>query len=92
MRSAQQTKALIRNVARERGVSAQLVLQNYMLERFLERVSVSRFRGDFIIKGGFVSFLAFTPEYNRNIGTSDICHLRVPEAGDAMLSELLQST
>lgn len=35
-------------------ISAQLVLQNYMLERFLERVSVSKYRNHFIIKGGFL--------------------------------------
>ena len=35
-------------------ISAQLVLQNYMLERFLERVSVSEYRNNFIIKGGFL--------------------------------------
>lgn len=35
-------------------ISAQLVLQNYMLERFLERVSVSEYRNNFIIKGGLL--------------------------------------
>ena len=41
-------------MAKEKRVSAQLVLQNYMLERFLERVSLSQYRGNFIIKGGFL--------------------------------------
>ena len=31
-----------------------LVLQNYMLERFLERVSLSRYHDNYIIKGGFL--------------------------------------
>ena len=31
-----------------------MVLQNYMLERFLERVSLSPYRNNFIIKGGFL--------------------------------------
>lgn len=43
MKNAMQLKAIIKNVAKEKKLSAQLVLQNYMLERFLERVSLSRY-------------------------------------------------
>ncbi len=53
MKNAMQLKAIIKNIAKEKHISAQLVLQNYMLERFLERVSLSRFRDNYIIKGGF---------------------------------------
>ena len=54
MKNAMQLKAIVRNIAREKKVSAILVLQNYMLERFLERVSLSPYRNNFIIKGGFL--------------------------------------
>lgn len=54
MKNAMQLKAIIKNIAKEKHISAQLVLQNYMLERFLERVSLSRFRDNYIIKGGFL--------------------------------------
>ncbi|MBQ1288692.1 MAG: nucleotidyl transferase AbiEii/AbiGii toxin family protein [Erysipelotrichaceae bacterium] len=54
MRNAMQLKAIIRNIAKEKRISAQLVLQNYMLERFLERVSLSSYRDNYIIKGGFL--------------------------------------
>jgi hypothetical protein len=47
-------KAIVKNMAKEKKISAQLVLQNYMLERFLERVSLSSYRENFIIKGGFL--------------------------------------
>ena len=47
-------KAIVRNISKEKKISAQLVLQNYMLERFLERVSLSAYRDHFIIKGGFL--------------------------------------
>lgn len=49
-----QLKAIVKNMAKEKRISAQLVLQNYMLERFLERVSLSSYRENFIIKGGFL--------------------------------------
>lgn len=49
-----QLKAIIKNIAKEKNISAQLVLQNFMLERFLERVSVSKYQDSFILKGGFL--------------------------------------
>ena len=52
MKNAMQLKAIVRNISKEKKISAQLVLQNYMLERFLERVSLSAYRDHFIIKGG----------------------------------------
>lgn len=54
MKSAMQLKAIIKNIAKNKNISAALVLQNYMLERFLERVSLSRYHDNYIIKGGFL--------------------------------------
>ena len=54
MKNAMQLKAVVKNMASVKKVSAQLVLQNYMLERFLERASLSPYRENFIIKGGFL--------------------------------------
>lgn len=49
-----QLKAIIKNIALEKSISVQLVMQNFMLERFLERVSVSKYQDFFILKGGFL--------------------------------------
>ena len=49
-----QFKAFIKKIAAEKKISAQLVLQNYMLERLLERISLSKFTNNFILKGGFL--------------------------------------
>ena len=54
MKNAMQLKAWIKNMAKEKNIAAQLVLQNYMLERFLERVSLSDYKNMYIIKGGFL--------------------------------------
>lgn len=54
MKNAMQLKAIIKNIAKKKNISAALVLQNYMLERFLERVSLSKYRDNYIIKGGFL--------------------------------------
>jgi hypothetical protein len=48
-----QLKAFIKNKATEKHISAQLVMQNYMMERLLERISLSSFKQNFILKGGF---------------------------------------
>jgi len=49
-----QLKALIKNKAAEKKLSAQLIMQNYMMERLLERISVSEYKNNFILKGGFL--------------------------------------
>lgn len=54
MKNAMQLKAIIKNIANEKHMSAQLVMQNFMLERLLERISVSKYRRNFILKGGFL--------------------------------------
>ena len=54
MRNAMQFKSIIKNIAKRNGISSQLVLQNYMLERLLSRISLSKYNQNFIIKGGFL--------------------------------------
>ena len=52
--NAMQLKAIVKNRAKAIGVSPQLLLQNSMLERLLERISLSRWRGSVVIKGGML--------------------------------------
>ena len=54
MKNAMQLKAVIKNMAKSKHISAQLVMQNFMLERLLERISVSNYKQNFILKGGFL--------------------------------------
>lgn len=54
MKNATQLKAIVRNISKEKNISAQLVLQNYMLEHLLERISLSSYKDNFILKGGFL--------------------------------------
>ena len=53
-RNAMQLKALINNKAKAAGVSPQLMLQNYMLERLIDRISRSSWRDCIIVKGGML--------------------------------------
>ena len=47
-------KGRINNYAKQNGIAAQVVLQNFMLERFLERLSRSEYQQKFVIKGGML--------------------------------------
>lgn len=47
-------KAVINNMAKENNIAAQSVLQTYMLERLLERISISKYKDNFILKGGML--------------------------------------
>jgi predicted nucleotidyltransferase component of viral defense system len=47
-------KAKIRNMSKDKNISAQVILQNFMFERFLERLSLSAYRDKFILKGGLL--------------------------------------
>ena len=49
-----QLKAFIKKKAAENNISAQIVMQNYVMERLLERISISEYRENFILKGGFL--------------------------------------
>ena len=40
IKTARQLKDLIRNLSRKKSADAQLLMRNYMMERFLERISL----------------------------------------------------
>ena len=52
--TARQLKDLIRNLSRKKSADAQILMRNYMMERFLERISLSEYKDKFILKGGML--------------------------------------
>lgn len=50
--SKEQLKGRLRNVANKNNADARVLLRQFMMERFLERLSKSKYRDNFIIKGG----------------------------------------
>ena len=54
MSKAMQLKDKIKNLALKNHVPAQAVLQNFMLERLLERISLSQFKEKIVLKGGML--------------------------------------
>lgn len=54
MSNAMSLKAKIRNIAKARNLPAQVILQNYMFERLLVRLSKSPYKDNFVLKGGML--------------------------------------
>ena len=52
IKNATQLKAKIKNFAKEKNMDSRTVLQEYVLERFIDRISKSKYKNDFILKGG----------------------------------------
>lgn len=49
-----QIKGRIKNIAMKNNADARVLLRLYMMERFLERIANSRYRDNFVIKGGIL--------------------------------------
>ena len=54
MSTAMSLKAKIRNMAKQKKIPAQVILQNYMFERLLVRLSASAYKEKFVLKGGML--------------------------------------
>ena len=54
MKTPEQLKGTIRNMAAQKNLRPQEVLQMFLFERVLERLAGSRYRKNFILKGGLL--------------------------------------
>lgn len=54
IKSATQLKAKVRNVSKGDDKVAKSILRIFFMERFLERVSISKYKNKFILKGGLL--------------------------------------
>ena len=52
--TAEQIKGRLKNIAKQNNADARILMRIYMIERFLERISVSQYADNFIIKGGIL--------------------------------------
>ena len=54
IRTSTQLKAKIRNLSGGDNDRAKVLIRNFAMERFLERVALSQYRNNFILKGGML--------------------------------------
>lgn len=89
MSGAMSLKARIRNVAKQKNIPAQVVLQNYMFERFLVRLSASDYKDAFVLKGGML-VAAIVGLDNRATMDLDLTLKNLPLTPEAIRSALEQ--
>lgn len=53
-KNAMQLKARVNSRAREAGIPPQALMQNYLMERLLERLSKSKWQSNVVVKGGML--------------------------------------
>ena len=54
MSNTMSLKAKIRNIAKQKNIPAQVILQNYLFERLLVRLAKSEYKDKFVLKGGML--------------------------------------
>lgn len=89
MSNAISLKAKIRNLAKKKNIPAQVILQNYMFERLLVRLSHSEYREKFVLKGGML-VAAIVGLDNRATMDLDTTLKNLPLTPDAIRNALEQ--
>ena len=54
LKTARQVKDLIKNLSTKSNIEHHLLLKRYMMERLLDRISVSEYKDNYILKGGML--------------------------------------
>ncbi len=67
-----QIRGRIKNLAKQNNADPRVLMRLYMMERYLERVSVSKYRNNFIVKGGVLvtSLLGISMRSTMDIDTT----------------------
>ena len=70
--SPAQLKGRIKSIAAKNNADARLLMRIYMMDRFLERLSESEYKDNFVIKGGILvtSMLGVAMRSTMDIDTS----------------------
>lgn len=78
--NAAQLKARVNNRAREVGIPPQALMQSYLIERLLERLSRSEWRERLVIKGGVLisSLVGVASRTTMDLDTTMSPHQRMP--------------
>ena len=53
MNTSKQLKDLINNKSKQYNLNPQILLTRFFMERFLEQIALSKYKNNFVLKGGF---------------------------------------
>lgn len=89
--NSEAVKAKIRNKADGNSDKSQIMLRIYMMERLLERVSVSKYRDNFVLKGGLLvsSFVGVDMRSTMDVDTTVMSLPINKESAQTILEEIM---
>lgn len=92
IKTSRQLKDLTRNLSKGNSGKAQFLLRNYAMERFLERMSVSRHKDNFILKGGVLvtAMVGLDMRMTMDIDTTIRNFSLTPEKATQIIGEIIE--
>ena len=90
MNTSRQLTDLIKNKARSLGIDAQLLLKRYFMEQMLARIAVSKYKTNFILKGGILisSMVGLSSRATQDIDVSIINKPLTKDEIEKMITEI----
>lgn len=91
MRTPEQLKGYLRNLAKEKKISAQELLQVFMFERLIERLSMSEYRDNLVLKGGLLvaSLIGIDERTTMDMDTTIVGYPVTEESMEALIKDIL---
>ena len=91
MRTPEQLKGFIRNKALEMQITSQELLQIFMFERLIERLSLSEYRSNIVLKGGLLigSIIGISERTTMDMDTTIIGYPVNEESVIGMFKEII---
>lgn len=92
IKASRQLKDLTRNLSKGNSGKAQFLLRNYAMERFLERMSVSQYKDNFILKGGVLvtAMVGLDMRMTMDIDTTIRNFSLTPERARQIIGEIIE--
>ena len=84
MNSVASIKDRLKNKSRETGRTLQEIYTVYGLERTIYRLSISRYRRNFVLKGGIFLYALYHGDYPRSTTDIDLLAQRISNAEEDM--------
>lgn len=89
--NSMQVKDKIRNISNNKNIDFGILLRNYMYERFIERLAYSKYKNNFILKGGYYLSICLGLNFRHTVDI-DLClknKILSEENIKSMISEII---
>ena len=89
--TSMQLKAKIRNMSGGDGTKSSILIRNFVMERFLERVALSPYRNNFVLKGGMLvaAVVGLDTRATMDIDTTIKSLTLTPENAEKVINDII---